>query len=475
MHSPQEPVEGEKKDEEKTPVEGEEAATSEPAEEPPSEEEKGEESADAEAAEVVEAADAEEADEGPKKVQSLGFGFVNYAEHDSAVASVENLNGTEVETALDGETIKQELYVGRAQKKNERERELKAKFEAQKMDRISKFQGVNLYVKNLDDSVTDDMLRDEFATIGTITSARVMRDIKADRSKGFGFVCYSTPDEATRAVNEMNGKLLANKPIFVALAQRREVRRAQLEAQHAQRGGTPGQQMMRGGPMNAFPPGSMPMYIQRPQPSGSMQPSYPMVPQVMGLGGRGAPRGAGGYPMMQQQQQQPRAPYAMQGGYANQQQAGRGRGMPNNGRGGGRGGRGPAPPGRGTDSRGRGGQPGIKFNPQVRNAAPPAVAPAAIPQTQQPDADAPPATHEPLTAAALASAPPDVQKNMIGERLYPLIHNSQPELAGKITGMLLEMDNSELLHLLESPDALNHKITEALQVLEAHNQNNSAE
>ena len=73
-----------------------------------------------------------------------------------------------------------------------------------------------------------------------------------------------------------------------------------------------------------------------------------------------------------------------------------------------------------------------------------------------------------LTASALASASPEMQKNMIGERLYPLIHQSQPELAGKITGMLLEMDNSELLHLLESPEALNAKISEALQVLEAH-------
>ena len=104
------------------------------------------------------------------------------------------------------------------------------------MDRISKFQGVNLYVKNLDDSVTDDMLRDEFATMGTITSARVMKDMKDGRSRGFGFVCFSSPEEATRAVNEMNGKIIANKPIFVALAQRREVRRAQLEAQHANLG-----------------------------------------------------------------------------------------------------------------------------------------------------------------------------------------------------------------------------------------------
>ena len=60
----------------------------------------------------------------------------------------------------------------------------------------------------------------------------------------------------------------------------------------------------------------------------------------------------------------------------------------------------------------------------------------------------------------------ELKKNMIGERLYPLIHQSQPELAGKITGMLLEMDNSELFRLLENSDALGAMIQEALQVLE---------
>ena len=54
---------------------------------------------------------------------------------------------------------------------------------------------------------------------------------------------------------------------------------------------------------------------------------------------------------------------------------------------------------------------------------------------------------------------------MIGERLYPLIYQHQPGLAGKITGMLLEMDNAELLNLIESPDALALKTEEALGVL----------
>eukprot|EP00479_Gromia_sphaerica_P008138 TRINITY_DN2987_c0_g1_i1.p1 TRINITY_DN2987_c0_g1~~TRINITY_DN2987_c0_g1_i1.p1 ORF type:complete len:210 (-),score=56.76 TRINITY_DN2987_c0_g1_i1:157-786(-) len=78
------------------------------------------------------------------------------------------------------------------------------------------------------------------------------------------------------------------------------------------------------------------------------------------------------------------------------------------------------------------------------------------------------AQNEPLDSQQLASAPAAQQKQMIGERIFPLIHQKEPGLAGKITGMLLEMDNGELLHLLESPDALDSKISEALQVLERH-------
>ena len=96
-----------------------------------------------------------------------------------------------------------------------------------------RYQGVNLYVKNLDDSVDDEKLREEFAVHGTITSARVMNE--EGRSKGFGFVCFSSPEEATKAVTEMNGRILGSKPLYVALAQRKEDRKAHLASQYMQR------------------------------------------------------------------------------------------------------------------------------------------------------------------------------------------------------------------------------------------------
>merc|ERR1719190_36217 len=86
------------------------------------------------------------------------------------------------------------------------------------------------------------------------------------------------------------------------------------------------------------------------------------------------------------------------------------------------------------------------------------------PQQQQapPNAGGPGA---PLNAATLAAAPPSVQKQMIGEKLFPAVSRFQPELAGKITGMMLEMDNSELLMLLESEGQLKGKVDEAMRVL----------
>lgn len=64
-----------------------------------------------------------------------------------------------------------------------------------------------MYVKNIDDNVNDDDLREHFSVCGKITSAKLMRDQKGI-SKGFGFVCFSTPDEASKAVNTFHGELV---------------------------------------------------------------------------------------------------------------------------------------------------------------------------------------------------------------------------------------------------------------------------
>merc|ERR1719446_721759 len=98
---------------------------------------------------------------------------------------------------------------------------------------------------------------------------------------------------------------------------------------------------------------------------------------------------------------------------------------------------------------GKGGMPG---------GAPQNRPPAPAPQPQQPQGSG-------LNAAALAAAPPAVQKQMIGEKLYPAIAKLRPAEAGKITGMMLEMDNSELLMMLESEQQLRQKVDEAMSVL----------
>ena len=138
------------------------------------------------------------------------------------------------------------LYVGRAQKKAERNAELKKKFEALKMERMTRYQGVNLYVKNLDDSIDDERLRQEFTPYGTITSAKVM--CEEGRSRGFGFVCFSSPEEATKAVTEMNNRIIGSKPLYVALAQRKEDRKAHLASQYIQR--VSGMRMQQMGQVN---------------------------------------------------------------------------------------------------------------------------------------------------------------------------------------------------------------------------------
>lgn len=70
--------------------------------------------------------------------QNRGFGFVNFSEHKCAAEAVDKLH----ESNYHG----QNLYVSRAQKKHEREEELRKQYEAARVEKQSKYQGVNLLV-----------------------------------------------------------------------------------------------------------------------------------------------------------------------------------------------------------------------------------------------------------------------------------------------------------------------------------------
>jgi len=400
------------------------------------------------------------------KGNSKGFGFVNFKEPEAAAKAVDTLQGKEHK----GKT----LYAGRAQKKAERSAVLKAKFDEVRQERIAKYQGMNLYVKNLADDVDDDKLREEFTAAGTITSAKVMKDEKG-KSKGFGFVCMSSPDEATRAVTEMNGKMLKGKPLYVALAQRKEVRKAQLEQQMAQRMAMGAARPAGPGGMPGMPPfgAPMPFYAAGPGGMGPRGPAgYPGPFPGPFPGPRGMPGGPGRGPRGMQGPPGPPGPYGpygapmMMGGPPGPRGPRGGRG----GRGGPAGFQGPPPEGfgpqqgfQGRGGRGQGRGAGRGRGPAGAPPPPPPAPPAAA---DRPAADA---ASQPLNAAMLAAASPEQQKQMIGERLFPQVAKLQPDLAGKITGMLLEMDNAELLMLLDSTEALQAKVTEAIDVLKQHN------
>ncbi|KAJ6675856.1 POLYADENYLATE-BINDING PROTEIN [Salix viminalis] len=363
--------------------------------------------------------------------QSKGYGFVQFDSEEAAQNAIDKLNGMLIND--------KQVY------------SLK--------ETVDKYQGLNLYIKNLDDSIDDEKLKELFSDFGTITSCKVMRD-PSGISRGSGFVAFSTPEEASRALAEMNGKMLISKPLYVALAQRKEDRRARLQAQFSQLRPVAmappvasrmpmyppnapglGQQFLYGqGPPAMMPPqlanragyGYQQQLVPGMRPGGAPMPNFfvPMVQQGQQGQRPGGRRGGG--PVQQTQQPVP----LMQ-----QQMLPRGRVYR-------------YPPGR-----------------NMPDVSMPGVAGGmlSVPYDMggMPIRDAASAQPMPLTAlfTALANATPEQQRTMLGESLYPIVDQLEHDSAAKVTGMLLEMDQTEVLHLLESPEALKAKVAEAMEVL----------
>merc|ERR1711991_650923 len=287
-------------------------------------------------------------------------------------------------------------------------------------ERKARYAESNVFVKNLDENTDDAKLKEHFAQFGEVVSCKVMRDDKGI-SRGFGFVCFSTPEEAHKAIQEPHNKVLNGKPLYIALAQRKDVRTAQLQAQYAHRAAGRGMAP----PMMGF--------MMGPQPGQRGPGPYP------------AP-----YPGVMQQVRPPRWQQGPQGGGAGRAQ--------------------PYPPQAYPPV--AGGNAAAAKQPQQQgqgqyvlnvNAANTPAAAAVVPAETAPH-------------PSLADLSEKDRKQVLGEFLYPKIEvllktevGGDPTETGKITGMLLEsLDHGELVHLLESPAELKSRVAEAIQVFRAH-------
>jgi RNA recognition motif-containing protein len=81
-----------------------------------------------------------------------------------------------------------------------------------------------LFVGNLSFNTTENDLQAAFAAHGTVVEANLMMDRMTGRSRGFAFVTYSTPEEAQKAIEAMNGAQLDNRALTVNIARPKEER-----------------------------------------------------------------------------------------------------------------------------------------------------------------------------------------------------------------------------------------------------------
>uniref|UniRef100_M4DFE7 PABP n=1 Tax=Brassica campestris TaxID=3711 RepID=M4DFE7_BRACM len=409
--------------------------------------------------------------------QSKGYGFMQYETDESAQKPMAQLNGMLLND--------KQVYVGPFLRRQERD----------STANVTKF--TNVYVKNLAESTTDDDLKNTFGEFGNIISALVMKD-RDVKSKGFGYVNFDNADDAARAVETLNGKTFDDKEWFVGRAQKKSERKTELKVRYEQSlreaadkfqssnlyvtnlddsisdeklkelftpYGTvtswkaqfsqmrPGAMPPSVGPrMQMYPPGGpgigqQVFYGQAPPPMIPSQSVFgyqqQMVPEMRPGGG---PMHNFFMPMVQHGQQRPggRRPGGIQQSHHHQQQQvpmmqqhPRGRMF------------------RYSQCRGSGGPPDVL-----------GMLPYEMP-SNMPLRDPVLSQHVPIGALAtsLANASPEHQRTMLGENLYQLVEQLEAESAAKVTGMLLEMDQTEVLHLLESPEALKAKVAEAMDVL----------
>jgi len=255
-------------------------------------------------------------------------------------------------------------------KKAERQSELRRNYEYKRRETIKQYQGRNLFVKNVEDHITEDKFKKVFEPYGNIVSIRLMTNEKGI-SKGFGFVCYSSREEAEKALNAIGKNTILDgcaKPLYVAIHEPKETRQQRF---NRSRGNKFPQQP------NMYPPNTSGTVFYQPYNANPMVRNQQQFQQ--------------GYPPMQQGFIQP---------------------IPGN-RGGNRGGRQPGP------NRGPG------TNVEQLNKQ---------------------------------------QKDALGEQLFSKINEKEPQLAGKITGMIIhspDFSYETVSELISDDTKLDHIIKDA--------------
>jgi len=305
------------------------------------------------------------------------------------------------------------LYVGRSKTRAERDDEANAR-----RDQRQSFEGIKLCIRNLPRDATDQSLKALFTEFGTVTDVKAVLDRETGECKGYGFVRFATMEEASKGVAEMHLKeAIPGYVLQVDLAAGKGERdkgsgKGKGDGKGKGKGKGFGGKGGKGGmqaPWMDYPmgnaKGSMPPYGG--MPGKGMPP--PAMYYPMGPGGpmQGPPLGG--------QMARPMYPMQMYPGM----------------------------------------MPGMQGMQMMR----PNMMPPAYPQGKG---------MAPMPGpggAPQPGAPAPGQKQMLGEKLFPVIQKFEPAAAGKITGMLLEMDEGELVKMLESEAYLQTRVAEAKRVL----------
>ena len=154
------------------------------------------------------------------------FAIIVFSSSESASKAKEEMN----DKKLDNNEIG--LYVDLLQKKSERKRFLISKIGDINNKLNQEFKNCNLYIKNLPYDLTEEKLKEIFEKYGEVKSVKISKFIlvtkikdelkEIEQSRGFGYVCYTNPESATKAIEDLNEKNLpgyenAKRPVIISL------------------------------------------------------------------------------------------------------------------------------------------------------------------------------------------------------------------------------------------------------------------